>query len=488
MRLCWLIAFFIGSFMATSAMEVQLSHAVFHGKNKQAYTEIYMWIPAWNLLPKEQSNKNLQVNIELTLLLKKDSNNITYDKFNLNSRNLKDSNDLNFAIVDLKRYELKPGKYSVQLQAKDLNNPSDLSNFIFDDIIVDELTPLSCSFSDINLVDTFYANTANNSFVKNEMFMQPLVIDFYDNKNNKLNFYTELYQIDKKVIATDKFLIKTIIKDLDMKDVNGYTFYKKVAPQDIVPILQSINITKLATGNYYLFVEAYDKNNQPLAAQKIFFQRLNLNIADTINISSYNNANEFGKGFLDTASLTYLHFSVLSLTPIAPFGDITYIQELAKSQSKEFIIQYLTKFWKSRDLLSPEFAWKKYEEQVMLVERIYSTTIEHGFQTDRGRVFLKYGIPSNVTKNKESASYDYEIWQYYSLKDGQTNVRFVFYNPTMLNNNMQLLHSTARGETSDPQWKVKIYGTSNPNSLMDIDNNSYQKHTGSQLDRAIDGF
>ncbi len=127
MRLCWLIAFFIGSFMATSAMEVQLSHAVFHGKNKQAYTEIYMWIPAWNLLPKEQSNKNLQVNIELTLLLKKDSNNITYDKFNLNSRNLKDSNDLNFAIVDLKRYELKPGKYSVQLQAKDLNNPSDLA-------------------------------------------------------------------------------------------------------------------------------------------------------------------------------------------------------------------------------------------------------------------------------------------------------------------------------------------------------------------------
>ena len=469
-------------------MEVQLSHAVFHGKNKQAYTEIYLWIPAWNLQPKMQPNSQQQVNIEVTLLLKKDSNDITYDKFNLNSRSLKDSNDVNFAIVDLKRYELKPGKYSVQLQAKDLNNPSDISNFVFDDITVENLIPNNTYFSEINLIDTFFSSKESNSFVKNDLFLQPLVIDFYDNKNNKINFYTELYQIDKKVIEPDKFVIKTTIKDADLKELSNFTYYKKMSAQDILPVLQSINITKLTTGNYYLCLEAIDKNNQVLANQKIFFQRLNLNVLDTINISTYNNANEFGKGYLDTASLAYLHFSVLSLTPIAPFGDISYIQELAKSQSREFIIQYLTKFWKSRDMLSPEFAWKKYEEQVQLVERNYSTSIEHGFQTDRGRIFLKYGVPSNITKNKESASYDYEIWQYYALKDGQTNVRFVFYNPTMLNNNMQLLHSTARGENTDPQWKLKIYGATSGKDIIDFDNNSYQKHTGSQLDRAIDGF
>lgn len=488
MRNIGLILFALVLSICSFAMEVQLSHAVFQGKNQQPYTEVYLWIPAWNLKPGLQSNGTYQVNIECTILFKKDSANITYDKFKLNSRDLVDTNDVNFAIVDLKRYALAPGKYTVQLQAKDMNNSQDISNFIFDDILVKDTMHAAVSFSEINLIDTFYASTAKNSFVKNDMFLQPLVIDFYDNRTNKLNFYTELYHADKFIPATDRFLLKTSIKDIDMKDIERFVSYKKVNASDIMPILQSFNIEQLTTGNYYLFVEAIDKNNKTFASQKIFFQRLNLNVQDTINISTFNSAEEFGKGYLDTASLNYLHFAVLSLTPIAPYGDISYLQELSKSTNRAFIIQYLTKFWKSKDPLSPEFAWKKYEEQVQLVERTYSTTMEHGFQTDRGRVFLKYGVPSNITKNKESASYDYEIWQYYSLKDGQTNVRFVFYNPTMINNSMQLLHSTARGETTDPQWKLKIYGATSGKQSVDFDNNNFQQHTGSQLNRAIDDF
>ena len=37
----------------------------------------------------------------------------------------------------------------------------------------------------------------------------------------------------------------------------------------------------------------------------------------SVCMATYNGADEFGKGFLDTASLAYLHFSGMLLTPIA---------------------------------------------------------------------------------------------------------------------------------------------------------------------------
>jgi GWxTD domain-containing protein len=480
------ISLLVSFFTQLYSIEVQLSHAVFQNKSN-SYTEIYFWIPAWNLTPSYKGNFQWQIQTEITIMLKKDSNNITYDKFNLSSNSIKDTNELNFSIVDLKRYALSSGKYTVQLQAKDLNNPADNYNFVFDDIIVEPLGS-NISISGITLLDTFYASKEVNSFVKNEMFLQPLVIDFYDTKSTKLNFYTELYNTDTKVSSDEKFLVKTCIKDPEMKELTNFIFYKKMSGAPIVPILQNINIKNLVSGNYYLCIDAIDKNNQLLSSQQLFFQRLNFDIQDTINIATYNGADEFGKGFLDTASLAYLHFSVLSLTPIAPYGDITYIQELGKSSSKEFIIQYITNFWKKRDALNPELAWKKYEEQVMIVDRMYSTSIDRGYNTDRGRVHLKYGAPNNITRNRENVAYDYEVWQYYSLQGGQTNVRFIFYNPTMLSNNMQLLHSTARGETVDPNWKSKIYGVTSGREMIDFDNNNFNRPLGSQLERAVDGL
>ena len=48
MRNIGLILFTLVSSIYSFAMEVQLSHAVFQGKNQQPYTEVYLWIPAWN--------------------------------------------------------------------------------------------------------------------------------------------------------------------------------------------------------------------------------------------------------------------------------------------------------------------------------------------------------------------------------------------------------------------------------------------------------
>ena len=46
----------------------------------------------------------------------------------------------------------------------------------------------------------------------------------------------------------------------------------------------------------------------------------------------------------------------------------------------------------------------------------------------------------------------------------QSNVKFIFYNPHLAPGDYRLLHSTAIGELSNPQWQRELYRNS-PNSF-----------------------
>ena len=114
----------------------------------------------------------------------------------------------------------------------------------------------------------------------------------------------------------------------------------------------------------------------------------------------------------------------------------------------------------------------------------YSTPIDHGFETDRGRVFLQYGPPNNIEGNtREPGAYPYEIWHYYKLTNNQSNVKFVFYNPDLITNDYQLIHSDARGEIYDARWKFKIYSTfKDNNGNSNFDQEDFRDTFGSQVD------
>lgn len=88
------------------------------------------------------------------------------------------------------------------------------------------------------------------------------------------------------------------------------------------------------------------------------------------------------------------------------------------------------------------------------VVKEFSTSIRKGYNTDRGRVYLQYGPPDNRTQMPhEPSAYPYEIWQYYKVK-GQSNRRFIFYNPDLVTNDFKLIHSDALGEIMNDQWQL----------------------------------
>ena len=142
--------------------------------------------------------------------------------------------------------------------------------------------------------------------------------------------------------------------------------------------------------------------------------------------------------------------------------------------------RFFLNFWITRDALNPEAAWTYYLGQVAKVNKLYSTPVLLGYDTDRGRVYLKYGPPNIISESyNEPSAYPYEIWQYYSLANNQRNKKFVFYTEDIVTNNFQLVHSDAIGEISNYRWQVIIHKRIyDPNNL---DEDRYPDVWGSKV-------
>lgn len=105
---------------------------------------------------------------------------------------------------------------------------------------------------------------------------------------------------------------------------------------------------------------------------------------------------------------------------------------------------------------------------------------------------MKYGKPDEIQEVFDDPSAPpYEIWFYNKLvSTGQNNVRFVFYNPDLIENGHRLLHSTARGEWNNPKWEVMLYSNAS-NEIQGgnpVDATRMQDNWGRQARRLYNDF
>jgi len=142
---------------------------------------------------------------------------------------------------------------------------------------------------------------------------------------------------------------------------------------------------------------------------------------------------------------------------IATNVECEYIDHISPQKYNE-IEEFFTDFWKVRNPESPQQEWYNYYAQVMRVNNNYSTLKIKGYRTDRGHYYLKYGPPSDIEyEHSDVNGPPYEIWTYNVMEDGQINKIFVFYNVDLVTKDFKLLHSTARGEIFNSNWKEILH-------------------------------
>lgn len=449
----WILTLAACTFLGfqAKAIDASVSFAAFFNPKAQPYVEVYLHISGQTVAFKEMPDSLYQASVEVIILFKQGEEIVKFDKYALNSPLTQNRIDF----LDLKRFALPQGEYQLVVAVKDLNEEGNAKEYS---------TAIQIAFpeeqvgqSGLQLLASYdRAEEGNNSpFVKNGLLMEPLPYNFYSRHASRLLFYNEIYHTDS-LVGEDFLISYAIERVVDGEPKPVMAGHKRQKPAAVVPLLIGMDITELPSGNYTLTVEARNRSRELLSRKSVFFQRSNPFLEDKpLDLVEVNLAEEFVQA-LDEEALEY---SLRALTPRMPQADVEPVNTLIKKGDLEGQRRYLFSYWAKQSPNNPQFAYDKYMEVARAVDGLYDSGFRHGFETDRGYYYLKYGQPDDTEmRDTEPSAPPYEVWTYYEFPStNQNNVKFVFYNPSLAPGDFVLLHSTAIGERNNPGWLRELY-------------------------------
>ncbi|NLL29424.1 MAG: GWxTD domain-containing protein [Bacteroidales bacterium] len=433
-------------------LDIFLSYCTFYSPNDGPYIETYLSYNGKNLNYRLNNNNMFQSKLDILILFKQNDSIKAFNKYSLFSSEIKDTNDVNYIFHDQQRISIPNGSYDMEISIKDAYcdspelNISEKIEIFYDDNKI--------QFSGIELLQSVNKSTKTSNITKGGYDLLPLPLNFYPTSVSKIMFYTELYNTKKVLGDSGMYLYRSYIEEMQTsKKITNQIFQKRMNAKDVEVFIQEFDISKLPSGDYYLVVEAKDTKNNIISVNKLYFGRENEVTIENEMVDSAYVAKTFAAYITNIDTLKEY---VKCLRPIATEAEKNFIDRCKKMDDIKLLQQFFFSFWHNRNQLEPEADWIRYYEQVIKVNANFSTKISKGYNTDRGRVYLMYGEPNTITRNThEPASYPYEIWHYYTIKN-QSNRRFIFCNTDLVSNNYELIHSDASGEIYDINWKMKL--------------------------------
>ena len=446
-----------------------ISYATFDMPGDNPYIETYITFDKSSLTYIKGDNNDYKATISITVLFKQDESVKAFGKYSLSSPSVADTSNISGFFMDMQRYSLANGTYNMEVTLQDENNPSDAPFKVEDQFVVDY--PDTFSISSIIGLESYTKASDESTTAKNGYELIPMMMPFYPETVNKLSFYAEIYNAKKQLGEDEKYLLNTYISAFESgTKLSKFHFTKRMNTKDIDVIINSIDISNLPSGNYYLVLEARNRNNEVIGFNRYFFQRSNPYYQIDNSLLATINPEEVFTGKINNADT--IREYIRTIFPISSMVEKEYGNELVKSGDLTTMQQYFYTFWASRNKIDPEQAWLDYYAQVQRVNASFNTVAGKGYETDRGVVFLKYGAPDRIVQSyNEPGAYPYEIWHYYVLGT-QRNKKFVFMTLDLATNDFQLIHSDAVGEISNFRWTTEIY----------------QRTYGTYYDYGVDGY
>ncbi len=442
------------SFSHAKKLRPMFNHAVFQTPDGNPYLETYLSIIGHSVHFEEIRDGVYQGAVSVTLTISSNDTIRYADKIRLKSPETTDTlaQVPNFLHQD--RIPLPNGVYSVFLSVSDANSTKPPLEVVLPVTI--NMPQNKVAISDINFLESYKKSTKPSTITKagyDLLVEVPYGDYFFPSSKSQLNFYAEVYNIEEvlKDVALVRYFIET--SDTEHK-ISQFVHSEKVQPKSVNVFLNGFDISELPSGNYHLVFKVFNRNLEEIASKKVFFHRSNPQTQLALkDIQAVSIENSFATQY---DNLEDMSLYIRSLYPIADAAEQQYAANQLKGQNLDEMQRFFHGFWMNRNYYNPEKAWAEYLEQLKQADDLFSTPQFRGFETDRGRVFLKYGPPSDVDNREyEPSAYPYQIWYYYNL-GAQTNRLFVFGNFELASNEYKLIHSNAIGEINNPQWKVML--------------------------------
>ena len=440
-------------------------------QGEQHLVETYLYIFGPSLIQDKDTNvKNKKV--EILLFIENEQKEIVDYKKHIIEGEIDHVNKN--GILDLQRFSLIDGNYNLGLKLVDQTD----TNNIEEHQQTFTLSKLNSSeFSDIELLDKYWKSDSVSKLNKSGFEMIPLVTTYFGPEFNRLSYYTEIY-FDEEIIKENPSVILTqsILVKENNKIAGQYNKLNKISSSSVVPVLNSFDLSNLPTGNYVLKLSVMDKNQQILSTKELAFQRTNLNNSMKLNrLNSVSIANTFASDIHQDS----LNEFMKCLAPLASNLEKNIIDNKLDDIDDTLKRQFIYSFWYNRFPNNPAYNWSKYKQEVKKTNQLFGTKVRKGYETDRGRIYLKYGPPNTITdRPNEPSAYPYQIWHYYKI--GRfNNKRFVFYLPDLVSNDYVILHSTLQGEYFNNNWKTDLHSRNTPERNVDALQNPNDNQWGS---------
>ena len=355
--------------------------------------------------------------------------------------------------MNMQRFALPNGIYDVKIKLDDLNDTLN-ANYIHS--VLEVYIPNdSASISSVIAVQEYSKTDKIGPSIHSGFNFVPNIYNYFPEQDSMFTFYAELYNVDKSIGEKEPYLLNYYISNFETNVIlEKYKLAKRKTALPVDVLFGKFDISNLPSGNFIFTVELIDRNNTKIVKKDYFFQRENKNIQlNPGEVEAINIINTFAELITGQDTLSDV---IRAMNPISSSMENEFAESIIKDGNEHMMQQYIFHFWNQRNPLEPSKPFIAYMTEVMKVNNEYGTGVKKGYETDRGRIYLKFGQPNSIMKQyNEPASYPYEIWHFYDIV-GQSNVKFVFYNTDLASNDFELLHSNAIGEVSNYQWRLEL--------------------------------
>jgi len=298
--------------------------------------------------------------------------------------------------------------------------------------------------SDLEISTRIIPDTIRSRFYKNHYTVIPNPGATFGVSLPMVYVYAEIYNLAYPSDST--YSVHYRVLDGQGNLVKSLPARHKVAGGSRLVEVGGINVASLPGGSYYLQIEVIDHATQEQVAgrRKFYVYRetgkppaLAHDATYELLMSQYRNRTE-----------AELDKEFETLRYISGKEERKVYSSLGLQAKRDFLVR----FWLPRDR-SPETPRNEYRDEYLARVKYANENfsgLREGWQTDRGRVLLLYGVPDDIERYPSSSeNRPYQVWRYFEIEGG---VEFVFVD---IDNwgEYQLVHSTARAELSDVDWE-----------------------------------
>ena len=467
-------------------MQAVFGYSTFYDvANNRPYMETYLQFDAWTLHFQKQSPGMFGATVEVTLVVRQGDSVCFLKKYDLQSPTVARLDELDFSFIDVQRFGIACGIYDLDLTLRD-KATGDAPAEVHEKVAI-YYDRQHAALSSIQLMSEATPTVTENILSRNGYDMEPYVSDFFPEQINIINYYYEVYNIDRE-LGSKPFMVLAYIEE--RQTARRFDTQQTVARKNsaaTVPVYGSLDISALPSGSYNLVVELRNRNSETMLIGRVPFYRSNPGVK---GLETNDYALTFAGRITDERLLnTYLD----ALYPLASDEERSLAEEMIRYSTLTEKQAFLYRFWTRRDALNPEGEWLKYKERVDYVQEHFSYPRTPGIHTDRGRVYLQYGPPDFIRDEKNYVSANrigsnneqpyntmysgnnpvnrsdgytgtsqghvyylpYQLWRYNKLETDDPNRVFLFWDEHR-SGYYTLLNSNARGEVQDPGWERRL--------------------------------